>query len=78
MKQGDTYSIPQRELEDEPHPSEDHRGHTVTVLHVKQHPSSTGPDPDDGYPDTVSVRCSCGSEWSFTDYPEPPPDHDEA
>lgn len=73
MKAGDTYTIPEHEL-DFDDPNHGHRQgvpHNVTVLGVTEYPKSTGPDPDDGSPDGVLVECSCGApRWSFTDYPE--------
>lgn len=42
-----------------------HEGHTITVLNVKHHGTSMGPNPEQ-YPETlVDVRCSCGNRWQF-------------
>lgn len=44
-----------------------HDGHRARVTSVKIPPVSTGPDPEDGGPNIVTVLCSCGDTWEFED-----------
>lgn len=62
LHKGDTYTPDDEEG--------GHAGHLVTVLEVRPQPASSGPDPDDGGPDVVTVECSCGERWTFEDRPE--------
>jgi hypothetical protein len=65
VKVGDTFMIPAGEGE--------HSGHTATVTKVRQDPPDFGPNLNQGGPDQVTVECSCGDSWSFTDFEEERP-----
>ena len=60
MKRGDTFAIPAGEGE--------HSGHTATVTKILHDWPEVGPAPNEGGPDQVTVECSCGDSWSFTDF----------